>query len=121
MKKLVLVLVVLVSTMVQGSNNSKGVIPGKGTGDRIILKDTRPQRVRQSVLDFLDSKSDDTNLNEPVLTRSEILYNYQKDGYKMFVQSSGQGYSIYIMTKGYSSVGLTFEGNKLIDKVVTNL
>ena len=116
MKKLVLVLVVLISMNVQG-----GVIPGKGTGDRIILKDTRPQRVRQSVLAFLDSKSDDTNLNEPVLTRSEILYNYQKDGYKLFVQSSGQGYSMYVMTKGYSSVSLTFEGNKLIDKVVTNL
>ena len=93
MKKLV-ILFVLLSTIVQGSN---GVIPGKGTGDRVLIENTFKQRR----LDYLGSI--DYHLND-----------MKKRGYKQISQTNSGYYTVITFENSIRYESITFKSGKYV-------
>ena len=89
MKKLVLVLVVLVSTMVQGSN---GVIPGKGTGDRVLIECTFEARKNAYLKEQQMAFFKKNNIKTQIPSSKSVTYKNDED--RIISQFKEQGYSI---------------------------
>ena len=93
MKKLV-ILFVLLSTVVQGSN---GVIPGKGTGDRVLIEDT----FKQKRLDYLGSID-------------YHLAQKKKRGYKVVSQTNSGYYTVITFENSIRYESVTFKAGKYV-------
>ena len=128
MKKLVLVLVVLVSTMVQGSN---GVIPGKGTGDRVLIEDTFEERksayLKEQQMKFFKKNNIKTQIpsSKSVTYKNDedrIISQLKEEGYSITDVERLSGASAYLLERetsySFCAVSVTFYKGKLYGQIV---
>ena len=127
MKKLV-ILFVLLSTIVQGSN---GVIPGKGTGDRVLINDTFEARknayLKEQQMKFFKKHNikTETPSSKSITYRNDedrIISQFKEQGYSITTTERISGISAYALERetsySYCIIIVSFYNGKLSGEII---